>query len=86
MAESESPLIPQKAPRSDRPSTSKMKEEEELLLSPHDKEFEARKLELWRRVKSAMNRWAQLRRMTKMGSLWLGDEDEKKEGLNEVCV
>jgi hypothetical protein len=58
--------------------------EKELLSSPHDKEFEQRKLELWRRVKNAMTRWAQLRRMTKYGMLWLGDEEVKKVGHDEV--
>lgn len=72
-----------KGNRSKRPSSLHEKETE-LVSSPHDEEFEQRKLELWRRVKAAMNRWAQLRRMTKYGMLWLGDDDEKKEGHDEV--
>ena len=42
-------------------------------LETEDSEFRERKLELWRRAKGAMNRWAQLQRMTKYGLAWLSD-------------
>jgi len=74
-----------KSPSSGRKSLSLFHKEKDdkTLLSPHDAEFEARKTELWRRVKAAMNRWAQLRRMTKYGMIWLGEDHEQKEIVDE---
>jgi hypothetical protein len=47
--------------------------EAQLLAENEDAEFRERKLELWRRVKGAMKRWAQLRKMTKYGMAWLSE-------------
>jgi len=38
-----------------------------------DLEKQEKTRELWRRAKAAMNRWAQLRRMTKYGLNWLNE-------------
>jgi len=45
----------------------------QIIAENEDAEFRERKLELWRRVKGAMNRWAQLRKMTKYGMAWLSE-------------
>ena len=52
-------------------SSSYREKEKEIYLNSQDSEFRERKLKLWGRVKGALGRWAQLRRMTKYGLAWL---------------
>ena len=54
-------------------SSSYREKEKEIYLNSQDSEFRERKLKLWGRVKGALGRWAQLRRMTKYGLAWLSE-------------
>ena len=42
-----------------------------------------RKLNVWRRVKNALDRWAQLRRMTRYGLAWLAEAARTSTADNE---